>query len=96
MPFGASNCWSVTRGMRIPTFAYAHWTSPEQSKPLFGDEPPHLYGVPTYFFASASAASACAPATVSTSPSSASGSALLLRARRSDRPRSSRALSSCA
>ena len=57
-PLPATNCWSVTRGIVTPAFAYAHWTSPEQSKPVCGVDPPHLYGVPVYFLASASAASA--------------------------------------
>ena len=42
--------------------AYAHWTSPEQSNPVFGEEPPHWYGLPRYRRASASAARARGPA----------------------------------
>ena len=62
VPFESANCASVTRGIWMPAFAYAHWTRPEQSKPVCGVEPPHWYLVPVYFCASLSAASAFGPA----------------------------------
>ena len=61
-PLEAENWASVTRGIWMPAFAYAHCTRPEQSNPVCGVEPPQWYLVPVYFCASASAASAFGPA----------------------------------
>jgi hypothetical protein len=41
-----SNCSAATRGNWIPSCAYEYCTSPEQSKPVAGLDPPHWYGVP--------------------------------------------------
>src|SRR3954447_10570992 len=62
VPLPAANWASVTRGIWMPAFAYAHGVRPEQSKPVCGVEPPQRYAVPLYFSASLSAASAFGPA----------------------------------
>src|SRR3954453_21364277 len=75
VPLEAENCASVTRGIWMPAFAYAHCASPEQSKPVCGVEPPQRYGLPLYFSASASAASARAPAPPPAPPRAAAAAA---------------------
>src|SRR4051812_7256727 len=41
-------CSRDVRGRRVPCLANTYCTNPEQSKPVFGDVPPHRYGTPRY------------------------------------------------
>src|SRR4051812_14465865 len=47
-PWPARACSREVRGSWMPCLAKTHLVNPEQSKPLCGVLPPHVYGVPTY------------------------------------------------
>src|SRR5688500_4293636 len=49
-------CWEDTRGRSMPRLPNTSWVKPEQSRPFAGSVPPHRYGTPRYFCASATTA----------------------------------------
>src|SRR5487761_345800 len=49
-------CSCDVRGRLIPMSLNTFWTNPEQSSPVAGLVPPHWYGIPRYFCASATTA----------------------------------------